>query len=156
MHLTLQSVSDLKKAHSWFLAENEKATQESLKEAANKVHATVASTPVFTPRTGNLQNRTRTRVVKTSSGRLLKITNDAKYARSIESGSKAHWIVARRAKYLSFVGRDGARVFRKRVWHPGTKAYRFLENATAQGAHRFESEMSTKMSRISSNFSARR
>ena len=50
----------------------------------------------------------------------------APYAAFMEDGTKPHVIEARNAKALRFRGRTGF-VFRKRVNHPGTKAYRFME-----------------------------
>jgi len=52
----------------------------------------------------------------------------ARYAQYIESGSKPHEIKARRAKLLRFE-QNGTVVFRKRVYHPGTKPARFMSSA---------------------------
>ena len=41
----------------------------------------------------------------------------------LEYGSKAHDIEPVKAKFLSFIAKDGTRVFTKKVSHPGTKAY---------------------------------
>jgi hypothetical protein len=50
------------------------------------------------------------------------------YAGHIEFGTRPHVIRARKAKALRFtVG--GQDVFRRQVRHPGTRAYRFMQNA---------------------------
>lgn len=49
-------------------------------------------------------------------------------ARFIENGTRPHIIAARNAKALRFV-RAGTVVFRKSVWHPGTPARPFMEQA---------------------------
>ncbi len=152
MRLTVESVAALKRTHGWFLAENERAMHEAAVEGAQKALATVESRPVFTPRTGHLQESTRTRVVRTKTGRLLNITNHAKYAKAIDQGSRAHEIAPRRKPYLTFKAKDGRWVRAKKVMHPGTKAYRFLENATQQGFLRIERALSPRMSRIASRF----
>lgn len=53
---------------------------------------------------------------------------DAPYAQWIEAGSRAHEIKARRARFLRFE-QNGQVVFRKRVFHPGTKPVRFMQAA---------------------------
>lgn len=49
----------------------------------------------------------------------------APYARPLEYGSGAHVIEAVNAKALRFVV-DGKVIFRRRVMHPGTRAYAFM------------------------------
>ena len=55
-------------------------------------------------------------------------TRGVPYAAAVHEGSRPHRIVARRAKALRFM-MGGEVVFRKSVWHPGTKARPFLTNA---------------------------
>lgn len=52
----------------------------------------------------------------------------ADYAAPVHEGSRPHRIVARRAEYLHFWW-HGREVFRKSVWHPGTRPRPFLRNA---------------------------
>jgi len=52
----------------------------------------------------------------------------ADYAAVVHEGSRPHRITARRAEYLHFWWR-GREVFRKSVWHPGTRPRPFLRNA---------------------------
>lgn len=52
----------------------------------------------------------------------------ADYAAAVHEGSRPHRIVARRAEALHFWW-HGREMFRKSVWHPGTRSRPFLRNA---------------------------
>ncbi|AGT12925.1 tail assembly chaperone [Mycobacterium phage KayaCho] len=52
----------------------------------------------------------------------------ADYAAAVHEGSRPHRIAARSADALRFVW-HGRVMFRKSVWHPGTRARPFLRNA---------------------------
>jgi len=52
----------------------------------------------------------------------------ADYAAAVHEGSRPHVIRARRAEALHFFW-HGREVFRKSVWHPGTRSRPFLRNA---------------------------
>ncbi|QPX62138.1 hypothetical protein PBI_INDLOVU_23 [Mycobacterium phage Indlovu] len=52
----------------------------------------------------------------------------ADYAAAVHEGSRPHLIRARRAEALRFFW-HGREVFRKSVWHPGTRSRPFLRNA---------------------------
>ncbi|AHJ88321.1 tail assembly chaperone [Mycobacterium phage Hosp] len=52
----------------------------------------------------------------------------ADYAAAVHEGSRPHRIAARSADALRFVW-HGRVIFRKSVWHPGTRARPFLRNA---------------------------
>ena len=150
--LRYESVVAMKRRHDWLGAETERADHESMMDGGRKALATVDSKPIFTPRTGALQDATTTRVVKTSKGRILRIRNPKKYAASIDKGSKGHVIAQRRKPFLVFRYR-GQWMRKKWIWHPGTRAYRFLENAQKQAGNRYERAMRMRMSRIASRFS---
>ena len=57
------------------------------------------------------------------------LTNAVPYIMPIEVGSRPHLIEARRSKALRFVTRSGELIFRKRIMHPGTRAYHSLRHA---------------------------
>lgn len=103
--------------------------------ASEMVHAGDAAVehvqqyPGFKRQTGQLQDRTRWRLVRTAGGRILRIENPTGYADSIEHGARPHVIEARRRKALRFV-LGGKVVFRRKVNHPGNRAYRFLYRAS--------------------------
>lgn len=81
-------------------------------------------------RTGKLIQGTKARVVKISrGGRRVIISNSKPYAATVDRGSRAHVIRARR-KFLRFLGKSGEWVFARQVNHPGTRPTKFLWNAT--------------------------
>lgn len=89
-------------------------------------HARVTSS--FEDRTGNLRSSIQ-RGQKSTWAHFVKAGGSkARYALFVESGTRPHAIVARRAKMLRFE-QGGRVVFRKRVFHPGTKPARFMQSA---------------------------
>lgn len=151
VRLTPQSLIRMRKKHDWLINETSRAIKLALEEGGENAKATVMRHPVFTPRTGELQRATTTRIVMNKRRKVLKVQNRKKYAAAIDKGSKPHLIVARNAPYLVFQV-NGHWVRKKSVWHPGTKPYRFLENAATQGGHRTERVLRDRMSRIASRF----
>lgn len=86
------------------------------------------STTSFKDRTGALRKSIR-RGERGPWAQFVKVGGkDAPYAVFIEAGSRPHEIKARRAKFLRFE-QNGQIVFRKRVFHPGTRPARFMESA---------------------------
>lgn len=79
----------------------------------------------------------RTTTQRESGGLRTRVTNTAPHSVWIEQGTAPHVIVPRRAQVLAFVvagnGKAGLMVFTKRVQHPGTRAYRILEDALRIG-----------------------
>ncbi len=122
----------LRAAHRRFIRGNRAAFDREIGERV-KVQSHVREHAGFTHRTGAAIRDVRTRIIRMKSGVKMRITNVARHARILEFGSRAHVIAARKAKYLTFRA-GGARVFRKRVWHPGTPPYWFMRSA-AQHAH---------------------
>ncbi|UJQ86549.1 tail assembly chaperone [Mycobacterium phage PenguinLover67] len=57
----------------------------------------------------------------------------ADYAAPVHEGSRPHLIRARRAQYLHFWW-HGREVFRKSVWHPGTRSRPFLRTSATRVA----------------------
>jgi len=53
-----------------------------------------------------------------------RVISVARHARYLDEGTRAHAIVARNARFLRFF-QGGRVVFRRSVWHPGTKARDF-------------------------------
>jgi hypothetical protein len=85
-------------------------------------------TTTFKDRTGNLRNSIK-RGQKSPWALFVKAGGTgARYALFIEAGSKPHEIKARRARFLKFE-QNGQTVFRKRVFHPGTRPARFMQSA---------------------------
>lgn len=89
------------------------------------------------PSPGGIRRSTSFILHRTARGHIVKLRNTARHAAAQDSGSGIHGprkapylIVARRARALRFIGRDGTIVFRRSVMHPGVKPTKFLWRAT--------------------------
>ena len=91
------------------------------------------------PRFGRLPLRETVRPVFRGAGlfREARIGMTGPHAAVIEGGSRAHEIRARRTRVLAFRLPNGRVIFRRRVWHPGTRAYRPLERGHAAARQRY-------------------
>lgn len=118
------ALKDLARVQADMLA----SVRQVLGQLAALAVAHAKSTTTFKDRTGSLRNSI-TRQEKGTWAQFVKAGGkDAPYAQWIEAGSRAHEIKARRAKFLRFE-QNGQVVFRKRVFHPGTKPARFMQSA---------------------------
>lgn len=145
------NLSHVRAAHEAFLNAHKAMVAGVLYDAGNIVSAEIALRPQFTPHTGKLQRATKTRVIRTAGGRLLRVTNSSPYAAPIELGSRPHRIVARNARVLRFYTKNGV-VFRRAVNHPGTKPYWFMRKATDVAGHRAEHMLLAGMERVARRF----
>lgn len=124
------ALKDLARVQADMLA----AARQVLGQLAALAAAHARSTTTFKDQTGAL----RKSIVRGEKGTWALFVKaggrDAPYAQWIEAGSKEHEIKARRARFLRFE-QNGQVVFRKRVFHPGTKAARFMQSArdTSEG-----------------------
>ena len=141
-------VGRLRAEHDRFLSAHSAMVDDSLRGAAEIVETENWLRPGFKPQTGALQAATKVRVVRTRSGKVVRVTNAKKYARPIEEGANPHWIFPYRARMLRFRGRDGNVVFRKFVRHPGNKAFWFLRKASDVGYDRLGRILTNGMQRI--------
>ncbi len=128
--MPILNFDEVHRAHEHFLAGNARLIVDSENVAGRHALSYVQRHSDFTRRTGKLQDKTSYRVVRTSGGRILRIANPMPYAAAIDTGSKAHRITAVNGKVLKFTTRAGTLLFRRSVWHPGTRPYKFLYNAT--------------------------
>lgn len=65
-----------------------------------------------------------------SKGIEFKVGTDVPYALYVNEGTKPHEIKAKNAPFLVFFWpKVGHVVYFKRVWHPGTRPYKFLERS---------------------------
>lgn len=138
-------------AHSKFVRANSELLDKEYRRAGEFALTHVGQHPEFKPRTGNLQKQTEFRIAKTKSGAIIRLSNSAKYAETIEYGGHARIIKARPGGMLRFMWR-GKLTFRKSVKHPKTRAYKFLYRATTAAGRTFETSMRFGMSRIATNF----
>lgn len=159
--MLITNFDDIHRGHEHFLAGNERLLVQSEEIAGRHAESYVKTNSDFTRRSGKLQDKTSYRLVKTSGGRILRIVNPMPYAASIDTGSKAHWIYPKqtttglwttRGSALAFMGRAGVMVFRRRVWHPGTKPYKFLYNATESAYRVLGNELRRGMTDLAQRF----
>jgi hypothetical protein len=150
--MQLVNLDELERAHDRLIEDSEHAIAEALELAGQHGVEHVQRYPEFHPRSGELQKKTKYRIVRTSGGRVLRLSNDAPYAGAIDGGSKPHVIVPRKAKLLRFIGRDGRTVFARRVNHPGNKPYRFLYFATDAANRVFRADIERRLTDIGARF----
>ncbi len=145
-------VDKLAREHDLFLARQERIISRELERAGDEAKEHVMRYPEFNPGPRQeLQRATQTRVVRTSSGRVLRITNPKPYASAIDQGARPHVITPKRGKFLRFVGRNGI-VFARRVNHPGNRPYRFLYNATDAAGRGFQRELTRALTELGDKF----
>jgi len=144
-------LSELERGHERFLGAHSRMLTESLSAAGVEAQREVMANPGFNPGTGALQRATETRIIRTASGRVLRVQNRKAYAAAIDQGAKPHVIVPRRGKFLRFIGSNGRTVFARRVKHPGNKPYRFLSNAATTAGRFLRSELERGMRRVAAS-----
>ena len=103
-------------------------------------------------RSGNLRQRMK-RVDAERQGEFYVggLSNDAKYAAIHEFGGRtgAHFIEAREADTLAFIGRDGNMVFREAVFHPGSNipARPYMEPALEDSKDQIQEDLAQSLAR---------
>lgn len=146
-------IAELERAHDRLLADNERAIAESLELAGLHAIEHVQQHPEFKPQSGNLQRKTKARVVRTSGGRILRITNDAPYAGAIDGGAKPHVIRPVTATRLRFFSKKADKwVFAKEVHHPGNRPFKFLYFATDAANRVFRADLTRRLTDIGARF----
>lgn len=150
--LQLVNLDELHRKHDWFLAAHQTMVAEANVTASEKAVAYARQHPRFTPRSGNLQRKTEWRTIRTTSGRILRLQNDAKYAAAIDKGARPHDIHPKVGnEYLHFKGKFGW-VRTRRVKHPGNRPYRFLFGAAIVADKLLRRELESGMRRLASRF----
>lgn len=152
MPITAASIARLKRGHEDALAEVKQAIEEELRFGGQHAENFVHQHPGFKPRSGRLQAATKTKVVRTRGGKLLRITNDKKYAAAIDGGAKPHPISPKGGGYLHFKGKNGWVRTKKTINHPGNRPYKFLYRAFRSAARVVEPNLHDRLSRIASRF----
>jgi hypothetical protein len=138
----------LKEQHAAILAKSERAIMEVLDESIDVVNAGIYERPGFKPVTHKTQDATKARVVKTSKGRILRVTNNTKRGLWLEEGTQPHWIFPHKKKVLRFKSRSGNWVSTKVVKHPGTKPYWFIRGAVSRASMLAIARIESKLARI--------
>ncbi len=162
--MIISNIEEVQRGHQHFLAGNERLIGESEELAGRFALGYVQQHSDFQRRSGKLQDETAYRIVRTAGGKILRISNPKAYAKSIDTGSKAHWIYPKqtfsggrttRGSVLAFMGRGGVMVFRRRVHHPGTRPYKFLYNAADAAYRVLGAEFFRGMTELARQFNSR-
>jgi len=141
---------NLKAQHDRFLAEHERILSSALEDAEDIVHGLVYLKPGFKPVTGKSQAATKTRIVRTRAGSLLRVTNANKNAIRLELGTQPHWIFPHKKPLLRFKTKSGRWVSKKFVKHPGTRPYLFVRGAVLKANERVADVLTDGMRRAAS------
>lgn len=148
------NIPKLQATHRRALADHKAAEQEALRIAGAHAEEHVKNHSTFKRQSVNsLKDNTRSRIVRSRGGALLRLSWTKPYAGFVEAGTRVHGIRARRAPALVFFWKKTGRVmFLKSVRHPGTRPYKFGWRAT-HSAHRVLGERLTMgMARVSRRF----
>jgi hypothetical protein len=148
----ITNLSDVQRAHSKLLSQTSAGIVLELADAGKFAVDYVKAHPTFTPRSGELQAKTRWVPIR---GHVVRIQNNAPHANAIEGGAMPHVIEARRGKALRFVSR-GKVVFRRKVNHPGNRAFRFLYRATNAAGRVLAQGLESRMQRAAAAFTSSR
>ncbi len=148
----ITNLDEVRRGHDRFLASNERLIGSAGEVAGRHALAFVQRQSDFKRRSGNLQNNTGYRVARTRAGSVIRIANPTLYAEFIEYGTKPHRITARNGKALRFTSRSGVMLFRRSVWHPGTRPYKFLYNATDSAYRVLGQELKRGMGELAQRF----
>ena len=148
------NLDEIRRAHSKLLSATSAAILLELADAGKFAVDYVKTNPTFTPRSGELQAKTRWVPYK---GRAIKLQNDSKHALPIEHGSKPHVIKPKRpGGYLRFRTKDGKWITTRKVNHPGNRPYRFLRAAAVAAGSRMYHGLEGRMHKAAGVFSASR
>jgi hypothetical protein len=149
----------IRDAHNRFLRKQQNEIDYAAREGG-EFGARYAGGHKFKKPTGALEGATKVRVIRTSSGNRLILSNSKKYALAQEYGSGLHAtrgprakyaIMPRRAKALRFVI-NGKVIYSRKVMHPGVPATRWLFQKTeAAGAHEWN-QLKRRLGRLAENF----
>lgn len=149
----ITNLSSVRAKHRAFLMANRHMIDRILADRGEEVHAHVREHATFRHRTGAALAGTSTRLMRTRSGTVLRITNTAKHGKFLEFGTKPHTIRARRAKALSFFWlRVSKAMMVRAVNHPGTRPYWFLRNAADHAAAQINPHLVAEMSALARKF----
>lgn len=131
------NIAKLKQTHERFKQRHKALVNDALRVAGVQAKEHVRQRSKFKRRSAqSLKDDTKTRIVKTRGGKILRLKWSKKHAPFIEYGTRRHVIKPKRRSHLVFYWRKvGCVVFAKRVMHPGTRPYKFGWNS-ASAAHR--------------------
>jgi hypothetical protein len=111
-----------------------KRTQDALKHTAQYAALMARTSRLYKSHTFGLQKSITGALIGPGHSRA---SANAPYATYVENGTRAHFIFPVRAKALRFM-QNGAVRFAAWVWHPGTKARPFMQEAAVKTEPLFE------------------
>jgi hypothetical protein len=145
-------LTSIKAAHRKLISATQAGVLLELADAGKFAVDYVKAHPTFSPRSGELQAKTRWVPFR---GRAIKIQNTAPHANAIESGARPHVIRPRLRKALRFMA-GGKAVFARRVNHPGNRPYKFLWRATNDAGRILGQGLESRMQRAARDFNSSR
>ncbi len=123
------------------LAASRKAALEGA-QYAKKVGA-------FQDRTGKLRDRIYAKFKSGNiNGSKWEIISPAKYSIFIEKGTKPHEIKPKDKSVLHWIDSGGGHIFAKRVMHPGTRPYGYMESTAVKAKHVLWHEINATLDRV--------
>ena len=121
------NTSRVKKKLDKVVSNIESVMAAALAEAAEKT-AEIARTETFYTPHGTNGLREATKAVKITDDRWLVRANKP-YAIFVNDGTSAHTILPVKGQFLRWLDASGKPIFARKVNHPGTKPYPFMDNA---------------------------
>jgi hypothetical protein len=118
--------SDLRRAMTAFQVALSTGSKAALTDEAEATRARIVDGRYWTNRRANGGTAASFKVTPEIESLQVSLGSSSKVARFLDGGTKAHRIVPKRKAALAFLA-NGARVVRRGVKHPGTKALRFIE-----------------------------
>lgn len=151
-------VAAVRRQHAKLLAGLSQEIRGALGEAGQHAKDHVKTKSEFerqSPSGRSVKDLTKFRVVRTKGGKLLRISNNRmsrghNVSLGLEHGTRPHTIKAKTGTLRFRSGGDW--VFRREVQHPGTRAYRFLSNATGSAYSSLGSRLQTRLSALARRF----
>lgn len=140
-------------AHRRFAQRNRQVIDQVLADRIPEAQAHVREHAPFKHRSGAAWRGVRGRLVRTRGGTVLRLSNEARHAKYLEFGTRAHRIVARRKKALSFFWlRVSKAMVLKAVNHPGTRPYFFMRAAAVHAHAQINPALRAALGRVASSF----
>lgn len=129
--MTIINMGEIRQRHARFSAQLPMVFRDVFKGQTGKARRYVQNTRRFKHRTGALIKGVREQIITTKHGVKMRFTNEAPHAGWIEFGTKPHVIQVRKpaGAMTFFWEKVGARVFFKKVNHPGNRPYFFMRGA---------------------------
>jgi hypothetical protein len=150
----ITNLAEVRQAHADFLREHERMVRGVARRASKAAHHhATQKNHGFKHRTGAAKRGVRNLVVPLRGGVRVVLKNAVPHASYLEYGTDPHYIHARRAKFLVFYWpKVGRTVFYKRVLHPGTRPYHWIEWSVGAAFRDAKGMLSRGMTSVAARF----